>query len=900
VLTEEAGHTRDGDVMGTPAYMAPEQAAGKIQEIGPACDVYSLGVLLYEVLTGRVPLQGPTTLDTLLRVRNEEPVPPRRLQSGVPRDLETICLHCLEKKPALRYASAGELADDLRRFQEGRPIAAKAVGPWERAWKWARRRPAVAALAAVSVTLFLFGFVLVTGCWLRAEGEADQARRAEGEAESRRRRAEEAEARLALAQGQALCEQGEVGRGLLWLARGLEQATSAGAASLDRPLRVNLAAWGRQLRPPGPRLPNPAPVLGMSFDPTGRFVLAGGKDGFIHHWDVQSGREVGPPLEVPRPTPHTWVSVVEFSPDGRTLAAAATRAVVLWDPLTRRRAGEPLPLAGMLWGLAFLPDGKRLAAMSDEGTAVVWDLAGRRVVLGPLTHDRAGGYYTLAVSPDGRTLVTAGQDGRALRWDLSTGQPVGHPLQHDACVMAAVFTRDGRKLLTSTRGGSLYVWDLATGRATDLPRQGTEAPALALAPDGRLFATATGFGIVRLWQADSLRPVGPVFRCEAGVHALAFSPDGRRLAMGMEPDGIAVAELPPSLDAAAPGPPLAEVHAVAYSPDGGRLLAGTRNGAVWLDPATGNPVGERLVNREGFRVEDTALGPDGRTVVTGRWSGVLGAWRGRTELWDAATGKLRWQTPDQATQVTALALGPDGRTVFSCGRTDEPGGGALWGAATGDRVRPLLATLGRVRVRRAAFHPGGALLLACDDGRVRLWDVSTDTERTPDRPLTHPGAVTALVCERSGARVLTGCRDGTAWLWDLEKREPLLAPLRHEAEVSAVAFSPACRTLLTGSLDGAARFWDAGSGQPLGPTLWHDGPVRAVAYRPDGSRVAAAGQGGRVYQWHVPAAPLDGTPEQVRSWAEALTGLRLDEQGAAHKPPVVNPRPDVQGETAVR
>jgi WD40 repeat protein len=166
---------------------------------------------------------------------------------------------------------------------------------------------------------------------------------------------------------------------------------------------------------------------------------------------------------------------------------------------------------------------------------------------------------------------------------------------------------------------------------------------------------------------------------------------------------------------------------------------------------------------------------------------------------------------------------------------------------------------------------------------VRVWDVGTDTETDPDRPLVHPAAVTALAADAAGGRLLAGCRDGTAWLWDLEHRVPLLAPLRHEAEVSAVAFSPDGRTLLTGSLDGAVRFWDAGSGLPLGPTLWHDGPVRDVACHPDGSRAAAAGQGGRVYQWHVPPPPLDSPPAQVRSWVEALTRLRLDDQGAAHE-----------------
>ena len=151
-VDDDSSQTQTGAILGTPSYMAPEQAGGKNREIGPAVDIYSLGAILYELLVGRPPFKAGNPIDTVRQVIEQEPVPPRQLEPRVPYDLETICLKCLEKDPARRFASAAELADDLRRFVDGDPILARPTPAWERAWKWGKRRPAIVALLAVMRT----------------------------------------------------------------------------------------------------------------------------------------------------------------------------------------------------------------------------------------------------------------------------------------------------------------------------------------------------------------------------------------------------------------------------------------------------------------------------------------------------------------------------------------------------------------------------------------------------------------------------------------------------------------------------------------------------------------------------------------------------------------------------
>jgi WD40 repeat protein len=903
-LTGSDFKTASGMLVGTPEYMAPEQAWGNGDQIGPAADIHALGAILYEALTGRPPFQAAEVLDTLEQVRSREPVPPRRLQTAVPRDLETICLKCLQKQPPRRYASAAALADDLRRFLRGEPIVARRTPVWERLGRWALRQPVVAGLAAALVVLAVTSFVLIFWQWRRAETKADAEHEARMLAHQAHQQAVREQARLALSQGLTLSNQGEVPRGLLWLDRALDLTAQTEDRELERAIRVNLADWVTQLSPVHRTLAHGAAVLDLAFTPDGATLLSVGKGEHVRFWNVATGEPAGEPVihERPGSLPKVsrWVGRVVVNPRDPHMAAAVDDCqAYLWDVDRRRPLSAPLPHPHfhMIWGAAFTPDGRQLVTVNDEGTIRWWDTATHGLLGEPWRHGRdRPGFYTLALSPDGGVLATGGSDFRVVCWDVDFGEPIGPPLRHHSIVNTIAFSPDGRSIVTGTRGGTLHVWDSKTGRPTDLPAQGHPVNRVVFSPDGRLLATGTQGGTLRLWDVVTWRPVGQTSAFTAGVTALAFRPDDQTLAVGLDDGSIHLMGLP---QAQTVGPPLAvrwETHRIAYQADGRRLLTGSPDGAQWWDTATARRWGPTMHDESveltatlhswltrdyavHTAVHAVACSPDGRTVATARSSGTAGADAGRAELWDAATGKLLARTPMQPAPLRGVAYSPDGRSLLTWCQTARLT--RLWDVDNLHPIRPLLQRLS-VPIERAAFSPDGqTLLVACRNGRARFWDVATDQELDPEHCPSHAYPITAVAYDPTGRRVATGCQAGTLRIWDVADHT-LRDDLRGNAgEIADLAFSRDGAVLLTGNLDGTAQFWDVATGSPLGPPLRHAGAVLSVAFHPTAAEVATGSKDGRGQRWRMPSPPLEGDREQIRLRIEVLTGQEMiDERGS--------------------
>jgi WD40 repeat protein len=869
--------TSTGAVLGTPGYMPPEQIRGEAERIGPATDVYALGAVLYELLTGRLPFQGAGEAEILLRALTEDPVPPRRVQPRVPRDLETICLKCLESRPGRRYTSAQALAADLARFLGGEPVAARPAGGLGRALKWARRRPAVAALAAAVVAVTAVAFGTITGQWRAAEGarrdaeaaalRADAARAKEAE---ERRRYQRLSLGLAVDRGRRLCEDGEAGRGLLQLARCLEWARE-GQEDWQPVIRGNLGAWTESLCALRECLPHQGRVLAAAWGPDGRLVLTGCADGRALLWDATTGEPAGAALTHP-----ARVNAVAFSPDGRLIATATgdpgrpTGGVWLWDAVSRRPVAGPLAHPGPVWAVAFSPDGRAVVTGCTDpaaggGAVRVWDAATGAPRGAPLPHARA--VRAVAFSPDGRTVLSGSEDRSARLWDAATGAPL-QAFKHKGYVQAVAFSPDGTTVATASRDATVRLWDVGTGKPVGEPlRDAGYAEAVAFSPDGKVLVTGSRDGMARLWEVKTGKLVANVLPHRDQVTAVAFAPQGRTILTGSFDGSARLWELPPAGSALTLAHPN-QVWAAAVSPDGRTAATGSSNGLIkFWDVSTGRLVGQPLA--AGGPVQSLAYRPDGAVLVTGGDDRAA-------RLWDVATGAPVGAPLGHPAAVTAVAFRPDGRAVLTGCRDRKA---RLWDTAGPGVVEATLPH--PAPVNAVAFHPKDphVVLTGCADGKARLWDATQGRCLRTFGP--HLGAVRCVAFGPDGRSVVTGGEDRTARLWDTATGGPVGEPLTHQGAVQAVAFSPDGAMLLTAGRDRKARLWDVASRKSLGPPRLHQAPVRAGVFHPDGRSVLTASEDMTARLWPLPAA-TGGDAERVVARVQVLTGLELDGSGTVH------------------
>jgi eukaryotic-like serine/threonine-protein kinase len=832
VLDHGDGQTESGAICGTPSYMAPEQAAGRTGGTGPAVDIYALGAILYELLTGQPPFRAETLLKTLSQVVGRDAIAPDRLQPSVPHDLATICMKCLQKDPRRRYRTAAGLAADLERYLAGEPIQARPISSSERVWKWAKRRPAVAALLVVlglAACALFFGNLWYTArlraVAAEAQYERNQAQAAASDAEHQRNQAQAAadEARKQRADAQAAASEAE--RQKAQANRQTELVKKQYGFTRRLLFTIQLAQVEETWKS------DPARALRLLLDeercPRDLRDFAWG---MYHHLCCQdrvltSGHARG-------------VTAVAFAPDGKTLATAGgdDASVKLWDAAQGCLRLTIAAHAGRVTAVAFSPDGRTLATAGEDRAVRLWfsDTGKKQKTL----RGHGDGVLCLAFAPNGKSLATGSRDRTARQWDVATGKQLLTLTGHTAPVLSLAFTPDSELLATGSEDASVRFWDLAT-LATDKERNTLKLEeqgpitCVAFSPDGKKLAVAGARrAAVDLFDMETLS-LQTSFRGHVDrVHAIGFSADGKLLASGSADHTVRLWEVDSGAQRYALQGHAGPVQSVAFARGSQTLASAGDDGSIWLW-AVGIRAETQRNNQDlsrswSGRFVAMAYARDGKTLATGDHDGTV-------KLWDPVTRRELASLRGHAGPVWSLVFSKDSKLLATCG---EDGKVKLWDVPGRKKIITLLAN--HRRARAVAFSPGDkTLATGGEDGIVRLWDVAKRRERSALPSLGKQ--IFSVGFAPDGNSLVVGTEDGRVRLWNLAAHRERATLAGHQKAVLFALFSPDGKTLATGGLDNTVQLWDSDSLSLRATLLWNAGYVFSVAFTPDGRTLATGG-----------------------------------------------------------
>jgi len=895
ILTEKTMFTFHGQLLGTPEYMSPEQVDLETQDIDTRSDIYSLGVVLYELLAGVLPFDreslhkiGLTELQHTLR--EVEPAPPsirltnlgqqakaiadKRMTQVVPlarrlhRELEWIPLKAMRKDRCRRYKSASDMADDVQNYLNGNPLLAGPETAMYRVQKFVRKHAGSVTTAALVSVAVIIGLMASLAMASRAEKARQQEAAARVEAEQARDKeaALRAQVEQALARAEkaekATKEKAEELRSTLYV-NSIQLADAKHREGNTRQVRSLLDSCPEDLRGwEWDRLNYIADqsrmtlqghtnwISSIAISPEGKRVVSASWDNTIRIWDIDKGIEL---RKISREHGN-YVFCIALSPDGRRIVAGDNAGQIdVWDITTGENVMVISGNLSLVSTIAFSPDGKHIISGSWDTTTKIWDAETGATLATLMSY--TGGISSITFSPDGKRIASAAYGDDKIRiLDGATHEEL-MTLRGKSISDSFVSFSPDDKWIVSAQDNEIKIWDSTTG-AKMMTLNGHEGwiRSVTFSRDGKRIVSGSADNTIKVWDTATGENILTFRGHEGSVSSVAITPDGKQVVSGSADSTIKLWDIGPDPELARFEGHKEKVYSLTFSPDGRQLVSASMDGTlkVW-DVVSGTESMSLLPH--GFAISSTVLSPDGRLIAYPNY------WNNTVKLWDATTGHETRSLHGHEARVLSIAFSPDGRQIAS-GSYDKTIN--IWDIAT---AKEIITLQGHTElIISVAFSPDGKRIASVGTdfrpprffGRraeIKIWDVATGINLIN---LGYEGIVSNVVFSPDGGKIICGSRAGAIKVWDSGTGAELMTLRGHTDAVISVAFSPDGRRIVSASRDGMAKIWDSTSGSEL-LTLRNDSGfgLHCVTFSTDGKSIAAGTVPGTIMLWES-SKPVGG------------------------------------------